>query len=120
MVFRAAHPPKERFWLRVDKRGPDECWPWTGAKNGNGYGRMKINGTAYLAHRLAYEFSKRTLRPNGDYHGRVVRHTCDNPNCCNPKHLIAKDQRANVHDMVKKGRGKLLFRAKVVPGGDSK
>lgn len=117
MTFKASAPPEERFWQRVEKRGPDECWPWTGAKNGNGYGRMKIDGRPMLAHRLAYEFSKKRLRANGDYHGRVVRHSCDNPSCCNPVHLIACDQRANIADMVKKGRGTLLSGAKSVPEG---
>lgn len=117
MTFTAKGTPQERFWARVEKRSPQECWPWTGARNGNGYGRMKIDGQLYLAHRLAYEFAKRPLKDNGDYHGAVVRHTCDNPTCCNPAHLVRGDQRKNVADMVKRGRGTLAppFRAKAVP-----
>lgn len=29
------------FWLKVGRRGPDECWPWLGTiANRKGYGRM--------------------------------------------------------------------------------
>src|SRR5215475_897225 len=33
-----------RFWLYVRKGGPNECWPWTGACDGNGYGCCRANG----------------------------------------------------------------------------
>ncbi len=98
------HHHLRRFWLKVDKRGPDDCWPWTGATNGCGYGRIKIAGYLYLAHRVSYVIHKRNFTPNSDYHGRVVRHTCDNRACCNPKHLVLCDQAANVADMIRKGR----------------
>lgn len=45
----------ERFWSKVDRRGPDECWPWTAASNEKGYGRFWLNGRTVPAHRVAYE-----------------------------------------------------------------
>lgn len=34
----------------------------------------------------------------------VVRHTCDNPRCINPEHLIGGTQVDNMQDCVKRGR----------------
>lgn len=34
----------------------------------------------------------------------VVRHTCDNPRCVNPEHLIGGTQKDNVQDMLDRGR----------------
>ena len=47
----------ERFWSKVDKRGPDDCWPWLGTLEPTGYGQFFTNGTPRLAkaHRFAYE-----------------------------------------------------------------
>lgn len=111
MTFTAKGTPDERFWSRVEKRGPNECWPWLGAKGGKGYGRMKIDGFAHMAHRLAYFFSRHRA-PSAEM---VIRHRCDNPNCCNPKHLVKGTQRQNVADMVRRGRGTLPFLSKTVP-----
>lgn len=36
---------------------------------------------------------------------QVCRHTCDNPRCINPEHLIDGTPRDNVHDMMSRGRG---------------
>lgn len=30
----------DRFWSKVDVRGPDDCWEWRGARNLKGYGTM--------------------------------------------------------------------------------
>jgi hypothetical protein len=90
-----------RFWAKVDKRGPDECWPWIGAKNPFGYGKISNGkrGVQAKAHRVAYEIA--VGLPPGDL---VVRHKCDNPPCVNPSHLEAGTQADNVHDMVSRGR----------------
>jgi hypothetical protein len=88
-----------RFWSFVDVRDEGECWPWRGACNSSGYGRFKADGKDYKAHRV----SRSLLR--GDVHaGVVVRHSCDNPGCCNPAHLLTGTQADNVADRQARGR----------------
>jgi transposase-like protein len=38
-------------------------------------------------------------------HHEVVRHTCDNGFCCNPRHLISGSQQENTIDTSLRGRG---------------
>ena len=49
------------------------------------------------AHRLVF---KQTY----GYLPKVVMHSCDNPICVNPEHLIAGNQSDNIKDCVSKGR----------------
>ena len=51
------------------------------------------------AHRVAYERFNGPIRK-----GMIVRHTCDNPACVNPGHLITGTQKDNMDDKVKAGR----------------
>ena len=88
---------EERFWSGVDRRGPDECWPWLRSTNRHGYGKVWIDGKVVLAHRQAVIYDGRAP-------GTASRHSCDNPPCCNPAHVIGGDQLANVADCVAKGR----------------
>lgn len=82
----------------------EECWPWAGAIDTRGYGHLRWSGATTRAHRLAYRLSHGEI-PNGEgHHGTVILHTCDNRRCCNPAHLIAGTQAANIADMVAKGR----------------
>lgn len=37
MVYRA-RSIAEQFWEKVDRRGDDECWPWTGSRTAAAYG----------------------------------------------------------------------------------
>src|SRR5689334_4116509 len=73
----------ERFWSKVDRRAPAECWLWLGSRDDKGYGRLDRNKRIARAHRLAWEL---THGPIPD--GLVVRHRCDNPPCVNPAHLL--------------------------------
>lgn len=94
-----------RFWAKVDRRGGlFACWPWTAAASKEGYGRFKLNGKLWSAHRIAASLREGGIPESDSYHGFVVMHSCDNPACCNPAHLLISTQAENVRDMDKKGR----------------
>jgi hypothetical protein len=58
-----------------------------------------FEGRYHLATRLIY----RTVNgPIGD--DEMVLHRCDDPSCCNPRHLFKGNQRANMADCKRKGR----------------
>lgn len=95
-------PLMERFWGFVDKRGPDDCWEWTGSRHGGGYGLIGINGRSVRTHRFSYEIHKGPIPK-----GMKVLHTCDNPPCVNPGHLYAGSHQDNMDDKMEKGRHKV-------------
>lgn len=92
-----------RMFQRVDRQSQDQCWEWNGRRDSNGYGRIDMKGVPRLAHRFIFELV------NG-WSPKAVCHTCDNPPCCNPAHLWAGDQAANVADMISKGRRNVPIR----------
>lgn len=101
-------PRERKFWAQVDKRGPDECWPWLGYIQANGYGSFGMKGTR-LPHRLAYQYAIGPI-PNGLVLDHVchTRQTdcadsvsCVHRRCCNPSHLEAVSRREN----LARGRG---------------
>lgn len=93
-------PIEARFWEKVDKRGPDECWPWLGATTFYGYGVIGEGRRKLIrSHRLSYEMHTGPLSGT-----EVVRHTCDNPVCVNPHHLLKGSQKDNARDRVERGR----------------
>lgn len=95
--------PAARFWSNVDQSGgPDACWPWKRRRLsqtvGRDYGVVGWAKKTELAHRVAYSLTHGEW-PTGD-----VRHTCDNPPCCNGRHLIDGTTKDNIQDAVAKGR----------------
>lgn len=88
------------FWARIDRREPDECWPWTGCTKPGGYGFIMHKRRAVLTHRLALAGSFDAL-PSRDV---MACHRCDNPICCNPAHLFWGDAKANNDDCRSKGK----------------
>ena len=91
-----------KFWDRVDRRGPDECWLWVGPTHGSGYGAFRLKGGPSInAHRVAYILTHGEI-PSG----LLVCHACDTPLCCNPAHLWLGTNADNVADRVAKGRSK--------------
>ncbi|MFF6903484.1 HNH endonuclease [Streptomyces hydrogenans] len=99
-------PPKktlaDRFWAKVDRRSPGECWPWTAAVNTCGYGVMRPEGRrtgpTVKAHRVSL------MLTGVDIEGMVIRHSCDNPPCVNPAHLSVGTKADNSADMVSRDR----------------
>lgn len=91
---------RERLARRTDRRGgEDACWPWLGSTN-KGYGRLKLGGGRFiLTHRLALMLDGRWPGP-----GQVARHRCNEPLCCNPRHLAWGTQIENVADRQRAGR----------------
>lgn len=100
MAGRIIGDDDRRFWSKVDRRGADECWPFTGKPNCNGYGILNYGGKRILAHRISSIMVDGPI-PNGI----CVLHHCDNPPCCNPAHLFRGTRVDNNADMRAKGRG---------------
>lgn len=103
---------RERFWKKVKKGSPDECWEWTGAK-AFGYGIMstKHNHAPAKANRVSWFLHFGTIPE-----GMVIRHKCDNPTCVNPNHLEIGTQKDNVRDTVTRGRLNPLSLLNLRPG----
>lgn len=99
-------PIAGRLDALVRKGSDDDCWPYMGTCDPNGYGRFFVAGTGRngykpFAHRVAYELA---YGPVPD--GLVVMHICDNPTCCNPSHLRIGTRADNNRDRSEKGRGR--------------
>ena len=99
-------PTEVRFWSKVNRSAPNECWIWAGAHNAGGYGNfLADDGTITSAHRVAWILTHGPIPKSNGYHGTCVCHSCDRRDCVNPAHLFLSDQRGNVRDMRSKGRG---------------
>lgn len=89
-----------RFWAKVRKATPEECWEWTASLDSRGYGQMGVSGRLRLAHRLSYQWVTEE-----DIEGFCICHHCDNRKCVNPAHLFKGTHKDNVQDRERKGRG---------------
>jgi hypothetical protein len=87
------------FWLKVDVRDPDDCWPWTQSCGSHGYGQTWDGRTVLLAHRVAFELAKGPI-PDG----LTVDHKCRFRPCCNPGHLRLLPNVDNARDNGNAGK----------------
>jgi hypothetical protein len=92
-----------RFWSKVAKAGPHDCWQWKEPVNtGNSYPQFHVtrNGKRkmYTAHRFAYELAF------GPVPGSMnVLHTCGCKTCENPSHFYVGSQLQNAADAKRHG-----------------
>ena len=96
-------PVEERIMKFIDVKEENDCWEFKGSKNKNGYGKIGVGGKKNdSAHRVIFKIYNSDIPKD-----MVILHTCDNPSCCNPKHLVLGTQNDNIQDMVQKGRNKV-------------
>ena len=98
---------KEVYFDRyVDKKGPDDCWKWKYLRSPKGYGtfnkRFGKKVYRWSAHRIAWMFHYNTPIPPG----LLCMHSCDQPGCCNPIHIMLGTHKQNAMDSINKGRAK--------------
>jgi len=89
-----------RFWEKIvfPENLVDLCWYWNAAKIKK-YGIFNFAGSTYRAHRFSYMMFKGAIRE-----GLEIRHTCNNPSCVNPFHLLDGTHQDNMDDKVNQNR----------------
>lgn len=108
-----------RFWDKIDRRGPDECWNWTGGCTGNEERRrrpvFKIGQISYTAARVAWR-----IQHGQDPGEFLVCHSCspmardDRQLCVNPAHLWLGTYSENLADAASKGEAPTKNRSKLM------
>jgi hypothetical protein len=98
-----AHKPQGvRLRAQIDASGgPGACHPWTGTKNKDRYGIIRWNGRDRRVSNVLLEIEYGDDVLDG---GKIGCHTCDNPPCCNIRHLYPGTRGTNHADSVRRGR----------------
>lgn len=98
---------EKRFWSKVDIIDDDDsCWEWTASRRpvqGEEYGHFRWTNPSTKknevasAHRVSFFLTNGTLP-------EVGRHTCDNPPCVRPSHILTGTVADNNRDRDERGR----------------
>lgn len=104
-IIRPLRTRERDIWDYIDRSGgPDACWPWIGKATEKGrYPRFSKGLSITLASHLIFEEVHGPIPE-----GHIVRHSCDNPPCCNPAHLLSGTYFDNVQDRIIRGRSRHL------------
>jgi hypothetical protein len=94
-----------RYQSKVDRRGDDECWPWTGSVNKDGYGQFSYRENGKTIRLGAHRWILGHLRGKQLGPGEESCHSCDNPVCQNyVSHLRIDSHAGNMADMAERKR----------------
>lgn len=112
---------EQRFWEKVDVKEENECWLWLGSKDKDGYGwfSYESHGSAEQKSKTisSHRYSLMLKLNNKELPSSVfARHTCDQPSCVNPHHLVegsAKDNSADMTERNRQAKGELNGQAKM-------
>lgn len=107
-LMRSPEDATQAFWMKVAITEPNACWEWQGGRRKEGYGAFsmwtgeRVIGcpASRIAYQLVYGFLESSVH---------VLHRCDNPPCCNPRHLFPGNNRINMIDCVLKRRKKSVI-----------
>lgn len=94
---------RARFLAKTTASG--DCLLWTGGKNPNGYGKVKLNGKAFDAHVVSWRIANKGAPVPV---GNCVMHSCNNRQCVNPSHLSVGSSQDNAVYAVQCGRANRL------------
>lgn len=95
------------FESHIDRSGgPTACHEYQGLLDREGYGRY--GSTSAPAHRVEW-----TLKHGPIPTGLFVLHHCDNPPCCNDRHLFLGTQLDNGRDKARKGRARNRYTGRI-------
>jgi len=93
-------PVLQRMAEKIERRGPDECWPWRPSVGRGEYGAIRFRGRAGArATRVLWGLVYGPIPP-----GLMVCHTCDYRPCMNLRHLFLGTAKDNAQDRARKGR----------------
>lgn len=81
------------------------CWLWTGVRQPQGYGRVKINHRALMAYRVSYEALVAEIPA-----GMTLDHLCQVPACINPRHVEPVTLAENARRAIEAARKSPVFR----------
>lgn len=101
-ILHVSFSQQQNFLSRL-LRVPSGCLEFQGSRTDRGYGKFRVGSERTKTRRLVKAPRVAFFLEHG-WLPDVVRHSCDNPPCCDPKHLIAGDQLANMADMDARGR----------------
>lgn len=88
-----------RLGLLTAAPDANECWPFMGGKDADGYGLFWADGKMRRAHQVAWEIANGAGWPEGV----VARHLCNVRECINPKHIEPGTPKENRMDVVRAG-----------------
>lgn len=82
-----------RRFLRKCENWLSGCIIYKGSSNSRGYCVFKMQGKMYLAHRVSYRMFVGQIPES-----MTIHHTCNNPRCVNPKHLVPMTMLDNLQE----------------------